>query len=369
MGPFPHDAPRAEITQANPMGTDGFEFVEYTHPDPSALETLFRKMGFMPVAKHRSKNVLLYRQGGINFIVNCEPNSYAQEFAAKHGPSAPAMAFRVADARLAYKRALALGAKPAATHVDPMELNIPAIEGIGGLQIYLVDRYGDKGSIYDVDFEWLGERDPSPAGVGLHYIDHLTHNVQRGNMNPWAEFYERLFNFREIRFFAIEGKLTGLTSRAMTSPCGKIRIPINESADDKSQIEEYLTKYKGEGIQHIAMGSRDLFATIEQLERNGIAFMPGAPDTYYDKIDMRVPGHGESIERLKRNRILIDGEGVVNGGMTKVLLQRFSKTCIGPIFFEFIERKGDDGFGEGNFRALFESIEEDQIRRGTLKTG
>jgi 4-hydroxyphenylpyruvate dioxygenase len=366
MGPYPHDASPPGITADNPMGTDGFEFVEYAHPDPLALDTLFRKLGFSAVARHRSKDVLLYRQGGVNFIVNREKNSFAQKFAEQHGPSAPAMAFRVADARKAYERALSLGAKPAQTQAGATELDIPAIEGIGGLQIYLVDRYGAKGSIYDVDFEWLGESNPAPEGVGLYYIDHLTHNVQRGNMNPWAEFYEKLFSFKEIRFFAIEGKLTGLMSRAMTSPCGKIRIPINESADDKSQIEEYLRKYKGEGIQHIAMGSRDLYKTIESLNANGIAFMPGAPDTYYEKIDERVPGHGEPIERLRHNRILIDGEGVVNGGMTKVLLQRFSKTCIGPIFFEFIERKGDEGFGEGNFRALFESIEEDQIRRGEL---
>jgi 4-hydroxyphenylpyruvate dioxygenase len=367
MGPFPHDAPASTITEANPMGTDGFEFVEYAHPDPQAVGALFNTMGFSKVAKHRSKNVWLYRQGSVNFIVNGEPGSFAQSFAEKHGPSAPAMAFRVADAAHAYKRALSLGAKPAATSAGPMELNIPAIEGIGGLQIYLVDRYGSKGSIYDVDFEWLGEANPSPAGVGLHYIDHLTHNVERGNMDPWSDFYVRLFNFREIRFFAIEGKMTGLTSRAMTSPCGKIRIPINESADDKSQIVEYLRKYKGEGIQHIAMGSHDIYKTIEQLEGNGVKFMPGAPDTYYEKLEERVPGHGEPLERLKQNRILLDGEGVVDGGRTKVLLQRFSRTCIGPIFFEFIERKGDEGFGEGNFRALFESIEEDQIRRGVLK--
>jgi 4-hydroxyphenylpyruvate dioxygenase len=248
-----------------------------------------------------------------------------------------------------------------------MELNIPAIEGIGGLQIYFVDRYGGKGSIYDVDFEWLGERDPKPDGAGLFYIDHLTHNVRRGRMNEWAAFYEKLFNFRQIRFFNIEGKLTGLQSRAMTSPCGKIRIPINESADDKSQIEEYLNDYHGEGIQHVALGSRNLYDTIEALDRLGLEFMPGAPDAYYDKIDARLPGHGEPLDRLKKDRILIDGEGVVEGGATKVLLQRFSKTVIGPIFFEFIERKGDEGFGEGNFRALFESIEEDQIRRGVLK--
>jgi 4-hydroxyphenylpyruvate dioxygenase len=367
MGPYPHDAPPPEITAGNPMGTDGFEFVEFAHPDPQALDQLFRTMGFTPVARHRSKDVTLYRQGGINFIVNAERNSFARAFAEKHGPSAPAMAFRVVDARKAYERALSLGAKPARTAIGPHELDIPALEGIGGLQIYLVDRYGAKGSIYDVDFEWTGARDPAPAGAGLHYIDHLTHNVERGNMDAWAGFYTRLFAFREIRFFSIEGKHTGLISRAMTSPCGKIRIPINESRDDKSQIEEYLKKYHGEGIQHVALGSRDLYGSIGMLGRNGLKFMPGAPDTYYEKVDARVPGHGEPLERLRDARILIDGEGVVDGGMTKVLLQRFSKTVIGPIFFEFIERKGDEGFGEGNFRALFESIEEDQIRRGVLK--
>jgi 4-hydroxyphenylpyruvate dioxygenase len=367
MGPFPHDAAPPEISAANPMGTDGFEFVEFTHPDPQALDNLFRTMGFQPVARHRSKAVTLYRQGDTNFVVNAEKASFAQSFAEKHGPSAPAMAFRVVDARHAYERALSMGAKPAKTRIGPMEINIPAIEGIGGLQIYLVDRYGAKGSIYDIDFEWIGERSPHPKGVDLYYIDHLTHNVHRGNMNAWGEFYERLFNFREIRFFNIEGKLTGLTSRAMTSPCGKIRIPINESADDKSQIEEYLKHYRGEGIQHVALGSRNLYETIEALTRTGLQFMPAPPGTYYDKVDARVPGHKEPLERLKADGILIDGEGVVSGGMTRVLLQRFSKTVIGPIFFEFIERKGDEGFGEGNFRALFESIEEDQIRRGVLK--
>jgi 4-hydroxyphenylpyruvate dioxygenase len=368
MGPFPHDAAPPEISDANPMGTDGFEFVEFAHSDPQALDSLFRIMGFQPVARHRSKAVTLYRQGGINFIVNAEKASFAQSFAEKHGPSAPAIAFRVVDAKHAYERALSLGAKPSKTRIGPMEINIPAIEGIGGLQIYLVDRYGAKGSIYDIDFEWIGDRDPQPKGVDLYYIDHLTHNVHRGNMNAWAQFYEKLFNFREIRFFNIEGKLTGLTSRAMTSPCGKIRIPINESADDKSQIEEYLKDYRGEGIQHIALGSRNLYDTIEALARNGLNFMPAPPDTYYEKVDARVPGHGEPLQRLKDNGILIDGEGVVSGGMTRVLLQRFSKTVVGPIFFEFIERKGDEGFGEGNFRALFESIEEDQIRRGVLKS-
>jgi 4-hydroxyphenylpyruvate dioxygenase len=368
MGPFPHNAPPPAISDENPMGTDGFEFVEFCHPDPGELDRLFKLMGFAAVARHRSKDVTLYRQGDINFILNAEPASFAARFAAEHGPSAPAMAFRVVDAKHAYERALSLGAKPAQTQVGPMELNIPAIEGIGGLQIYLVDRYGANGSIYDVDFRWLGERDVKPSGVGCYYIDHLTHNVYRGRMNEWAAFYERIFKFRQIRYFDIEGKLTGLHSRAMTSPDGKIRIPINEDAGDKGQIEEYLQEYKGEGIQHIALGSHDLYHTIESLTASGLEFMPAPNDIYYGRIERRLPNHGEPLDRLQRDGILIDGEGVVEGGFTKVLLQRFSKTVIGPIFFEFIQRKGDEGFGEGNFKALFESIEEDQIRRGVLKS-
>jgi 4-hydroxyphenylpyruvate dioxygenase len=263
MGPFPHDAPPPAISDENPMGTDGFEFVEFCHPQPEELDRLFTTMGFAAVAKHRSKNVTLYRQGDINLILNAEPGSFAATFAQQHGPSAPAMAFRVVDAKHAYERALALGAKPVKTTAGPNELDIPAIEGIGGLQIYLVDRYGAKGSIYDVDFNWLGERNPKPDGVGLWYIDHLTHNVHRGRLDEWAAFYQRLFNFRQIRYFDIEGKLTGLHSRAMTSPDAKIRIPINEDAGEKGQIQEYLQQYQGEGIQHVALGSRDLYASIE----------------------------------------------------------------------------------------------------------
>ena len=262
--------------------------------------------------------------------------------------------------------ALTCGAEAGEIKVGPMELAIPAIRGIGGSLLYFVDRYGDKGSIWDIDFVWTGAREEKPEGVGLYYLDHLTHNVQRGRMDHWAGWYRDLFNFKEIRFFNIEGKLTGLISRAMTSPCGKIRIPINELLDDKSQIEEYLRAYKGEGIQHVAMGARDIYRTVEALRRNGLSFMPAPPATYYEKIDARVPGHGEPVERLKATGVLIDGEGVVDGGSTKVLLQIFSGTVLGPIFFEFIQRKGDEGFGEGNFRALFESIEEDQIRRGVI---
>ena len=366
MGPYPHEASRAVISEHNPMGTDGFEFVEYASTEPKKLGELFEQMGFTAVAHHRSRDVTLYRQGDVNFIVNAEPDSFARRFAEAHGPCACAMAFRVTDAKHAFERAVRLGAKPVETRVGPMELNIPAIEGIGGSLLYFVDRYGDQGTIYDVDFRWIGEREPRPYGAGLYYVDHLTHNVHRGNMAKSADFYERLFNFRQIRYFDIAGKLTGLFSKALTSPDGKIRIPINESADDKSQIEEYLRDYRGEGIQHVACGCHDVYETVRMLESRGVPFMPAPPDAYYAKVDSRLPNHGEPIERLRDLGLLIDGEGVVEGRETKVLLQIFTKNVIGPIFFELIQRKGDEGFGEGNFKALFESIEQDQIERGVI---
>ena len=352
-----------QVSDINPMGTDGFEFVEFTGPDIAHLEATFASLGFVPVARHRSKQVTLWRQGDINFIINAEPESFAQSFQKVHGPSACAMAFRVADAAQAYARAIALGAKPVTAKVGPMELNIPAIEGIGGSLLYFVDRYGEHGSIYDVDFRWLGERDPKPAGNGLTVIDHLTHNVHRGRMDVWWQFYEKLFNFREIRYFDIEGKLTGLKSRALTSPCGQIRIPINESSDDKSQIEEYLRASGGEGIQHVALGTTDIFGSVEGMRARGVQFMD-TPDTYYELLRQRMPDLSDAeIARLAKNRILTDGAPTPEGGR---LLQIFTGTVIGPIFFELIQRQGDQGFGEGNFRALFESIELDQIRRGVL---
>jgi len=344
----------------NPIGTAGFEFVEYTAPDTAALRKFFEQMGFRAVGKHRSKDVTLYRQGETNFVVNAEPGSHGSRFAKAHGPSACAMAFRVKDAAFAYKKLLELGAKPFQNQVGPMELNIPAIEGIGGSAIYLVDRYGAH-SIYDVDFV---PTDPARGfahdGAGLSYIDHVTHNVFRGNMDQWAGFYEKLFNFREIRYFDIEGKLTGLKSRAMTSPDGNIRIPINESSDDKSQIHEYLVEYQGEGIQHIALATDRIYDAVESLRKTGIEFQD-TPETYYERLDNRIKGHGEDVPRLTRDRILMDGEE------NNLLLQIFTKNAIGPIFFEIIQRKGNQGFGEGNFKALFESIELDQIRRGVLK--
>ena len=348
----------ADINE-NPMGTDGFEFVEYAAPDPTRLRELFRKLGFPVVGRHRSKDVTLHQQGDIHFIVNAEPESFAQRFARDHGPCACAMAFRVRDAGRALKRAIDLGAEAVNTPVGPMELNIPAIRGIGGSLIYLVDRYGSQ-TIYDVDFEPVAA-EPT-VSAGLTYVDHLTHNVHRGNMDEWSGFYERLFNFREIRYFDIEGQRTGLLSRAMTSPCGKIRIPINESQDDKSQIEEYLREYGGEGIQHIALGTDDIYATVDELRKSGIPFQD-TPDTYYENVDARVAGHGEDVEALRQRRILIDGAPTKDQGL---LLQIFTDTVIGPIFFEIIQRKGNEGFGEGNFKALFESIEQDQIRRGVI---
>jgi 4-hydroxyphenylpyruvate dioxygenase len=355
----------------NPIQTDGFEFVEYAAPDPKALGELFERMGFRPVARHRHKDVLLYKQGDVNFIVNAEPQSFAQNFARRHGPSVCAMAFRVKDAAAAYAQLVGRGAWGVESRPGPGELSIPAIKGIGDSLIYLVDRYPENAygnTIYDVDFKplpgfeplWLGEAS-APAGAGLARVDHLTHNVHRGRMDEWADFYRRLFNFREIRYFDIEGKLTGLKSRAMTSPCGRIRIPINESSDDKSQIQEYLEQYHGEGIQHIALASANIYGTVDALRAKGVELLD-SPDTYYELLEKRLPNHGEPVDELKKRKILLDGSP--SGGL---LLQIFTKTVIGPIFFEIIQRKGDEGFGEGNFKALFESMELDQVRRGKLK--
>ena len=360
----------------NPAGTDGFEFIEYAAPDPKAMGKLFERLGFKAIARHRHKNVILYRQGGINYVVNAEPDSFAQRFARLHGPSICAIAFRVQDAKAAYERCIGLGAWAYAGHAGPGELNIPAIKGVGDSLIYLIDRWrgkngakgGDIGNIgfYDVDFEPLQGGDSSaasldPVGHGLVYIDHLTHNVHKGRMTEWASFYERLFNFRQVRYFDIEGQVTGVKSKAMTSPCGKIRIPINEEGTDKAgQIQEYLERYHGEGIQHVALGSTDLYHTVDALQASGVKLLDTI-DTYYELVDRRIPGHGENLAELKKRKILIDGKAGA------LLLQIFSENQLGPIFFEFIQRKGDEGFGEGNFKALFESIELDQMRRGVLK--
>ena len=349
------------------MGLDGFEFVEFSAPEPGDLEVVFTQLGFTKVAEHRSKAVHLWRQRDVNFIVNYEPRSIASYHAEEHGPCASGLAFRVKDSQFAYERAIELGAQPVDIPTGPMELRLPAIKGIGGAPLYLIDRYKLGSSIYDIDFEYVKDLDPYPEGLGLKIVDHLTHNVYRGRMDYWAGFYEKFFNFQEIRRFDIKGEQTGLLSRAMTAPDNKIRIPLNEErrGDSEGQIEEYLLQYNGEGIQHIAFATDDLTKTLDKLIASGVRLMVPPPDTYYDKLEERLPGHGETIEELKTRGILVDG--TTEDGCPKLLLQVFTETMIGPIFFEFIERKGDEGFGEGNFQALFESMERDQMNRSVLE--
>jgi 4-hydroxyphenylpyruvate dioxygenase len=351
----------------NPMGLDGFEFVEFASPEPGVLEPVFEMLGFTAVAQHRSKDVTLYRQGHINFLVNREPGSLAAYFAEEHGPCACGMAFRVTDSHLAYSRALQQGAQPVELSTGPMELRLPAIKGIGGAPLYLIDRYEDDLSIYDIDFKFFDGVDRHPRGCGFQLIDHLTHNVYRGRMEYWAGFYERIFNFREIRYFDIKGEYTGLLSKAMTAPDGKIRIPLNEEASQGvGQIEEFLMQYNGEGIQHIALICDDLISGVDALRARGVPLMTPPPGTYYDMLQERLPGHGEPVAKLKTRGILLDGSTA--DGDPRLLLQIFSETLIGPVFFEFIQRKKDEGFGEGNFTALFESMERDQLRRGVLES-
>ena len=354
-----------EIDDVNPMGLMGFEFVEFASPEPGVIEPIFEKLGFTLIARHRSKQVLLYRQGDINFIVNNEPNSLASYFSAEHGPSPCGMAFRVKDAHKAYKRALALGAQPVEIPTGPMELRLPAIKEIGGAPLYLIDRFEDGKSIYDIDFEFLEGVERHPVGYGMKIIDHLTHNVYRGRMAYWANFYEKLFNFRELRYFDIKGEYTGLTSKAMSAPDGLIRIPLNEeSSKGSGQIEEFLMQFNGEGIQHVALLTDDLVALVDRLQSAGVPLMTAPSASYYEMLEERLPGHGLNVPDLQSRGVLVDGASA--GGKPRLLLQIFSRTLLGPTFFEFIERRGDEGFGEGNFRALFLSMERDQIRRGAI---
>ncbi|GLQ22393.1 4-hydroxyphenylpyruvate dioxygenase [Algimonas ampicilliniresistens] len=355
----------------NPVGLDGFEFIEFSAPEKGMLEPVFQTMGFVEVARHRSKDVALWRQGNINLVTNYEPKSAAFYFAREHGASACGMGFRVRDAKAAYEYLLEQGAEPVDVNTGPMELRIPGIRGIGNSIIYLIDRYADEGenglSIYDIDFEYLPGVERFPEGCGFDRIDHLTHNVYGGRMAYWADYYEKLFNFREIRYFDIKGEYTGLTSKALTAPDGKIRIPLNEEGEGgKGQIEEFLREYNGEGIQHIALICDDLVACWDRLKKQGVPFMTAPPETYYSMLDERLPGHGRPVDELQRRGILLDG--TTEDGQPRLLLQIFAEPRIGPVFFEFIQRVGDyaEGFGEGNFKALFESIERDQIERGAL---
>lgn len=349
----------------NPMGLCGFDFVEFTAPEEGVLEPVLLAMGFTKVAKHRSKNVHLWRQGGINMLTNYESDTPAAYYAQEHGPSACAMGFRVRNSAKAFELAVQNGAEPVTIETGFSELRIPAIKGIGGALIYFIDRFEEGRSIYDIDFEFIEGVDRNPVGCGFNVIDHLTHNVYKGRMDYWAGYYERLFNFREIRYFDIKGEYTGLISRALTAPDGLIRIPLNEEKSERvGQIEEYLREYKGEGIQHIAFSCDNLLECWDRLKACGVEFMSPPPSTYYDMLEERLPGHGEPTEELRARGILLDGTTADN--KPRLLLQIFSEKAIGPIFFEFIQRKEDEGFGEGNFEALFKSIERDQMNRGVL---
>ncbi len=350
-------------TFENPMGIDGFEFVEFASPEPQQLHEYFRMLGFVPVARHRTRKITNYRQGDCTFLINEDPDSFAAEFAKKHGPSACGFAIRVNKlAEWVRVQALKNGAEPFGAEELTKAVAAPVIKGIGGCMLYIVDRYDAKGTIHDPDWVWLPGAEMMPKGFGLTFIDHLTHNLYHGNMAKWADYYEKLFNFREIRYFDIKGAKTGLLSKAMTAPDGMVRIPLNESSDPKSQINEYLDTYKGEGIQHIACFTDNIYETVEKMKASGIAFLD-TPDTYFDVVDQRIPNHGEDLPRLKRNKILIDADPETK---QRKLLQIFTQNAVGPIFFEIIQRKGNEGFGEGNFQALFESIERDQMRRGVL---
>ena len=345
----------------NPVGTNGFDFLEFATNDHAKLVKQFESMGCKPVAKHKKHDLTIYQQNDIRFVINNTKNSHASQFASAHSASTCAMGFRVANAKQAYEHCLANGARAYTAENETAVHDMPAIYGVGDSLIYFVDYPNDVAN-YAQEFEYFDDHPALHQGHGLTYIDHVTHNLHRGNMDVWADFYQRLFNFREIRYFDIEGKLTGLKSRAMTSPCGKIRIPLNESSDDKSQIEEFLKDFNGEGIQHIALGTNNIYKSVAELRSSGLAFLH-TPDTYYELIESRLPNHGEPVAELQKLSILVDGH---TEEKRELLLQIFTQNMLGPVFFEIIQRKGDEGFGEGNFRALFESIELDQIKRGVL---
>ena len=354
----------AQIDQDNPLGVDGFEFVEFTGPQPEAMVSRLELMGFTRTHVNPSTGAVRLKQGDITMLVNLSPKGQAAEFATDHGPSANGMAFRVADAKTAYEGALARGAVAAPDAAGgALGDDYPYIlQGIGGSLLYVIDQYGANGSLYDGWTEIEGWQEAEKKNsVGLEILDHLTHNVRRGQMRTWSGFYNSIFNFEEQKYFDIKGKATGLFSQAMIAPDRAIRIPLNESQDDNSQIEEFLRRYNGEGIQHIALTTENIFETVETMKARGVDFQDTI-ETYFELIDKRLPNHGEDVERMRKNRILIDGSDEEG-----LLLQIFTQDTFGPIFFEIIQRKGNEGFGNGNFQALFDSIELDQIRRGVIK--
>jgi len=340
-------------TTTNPLGLNGFESVEFTSPDPAAMAAQFEQLGFTASHRHPERRITRYKQGGINLLLNEEDSGRASRFREAHGASASAMTFRVADPAAALQWAMENGAEPATDEAY-------AIIGIGGSLLHFVRDGDDPYAAWEPVPGWQDAEEQN--NVGLDLLDHLTHNVRRGQMRVWSNFYRTLFNFEEQKYFDIKGQATGLFSQAMIAPDGAIRIPLNESQDDKSQIEEFLREYNGEGIQHLALATDDIYETVERLRERGVR-LQDTIETYYELVDSRVPGHGEDLERLRRNRILIDGSIERGEG---ILLQIFTENMFGPIFFEIIQRKGNEGFGNGNFQALFESIELDQIRRGVI---
>ncbi len=347
----------ATTARDNPAGTAGMAFIEFSAPDVAVLTSLFADLGFAEVAWHREKPVSIWRQGGIDFVVNADPASHARRFAEAHGPCVSAIAFSVKDGPQAFARAQSFGAT--AWRGTP---GLPGLvlDGIGGSLLYLIDDAGQRA--IDAEFTW--KPDAAPRGAGLVAIDHLTHCVEQGQMDKWCDFYRDIFGFRDVFYLDAKGTATGFRTRAMKSPCDGICIPVNEPTEAESQVQEYIDLYKGEGVQHVALRADDLNATLEAVAGRGIDFM-NIPASYYDGTDARLPGHGQDLARLRRNGVLVDG--VQDGGQWKLLLQIFSKPLLGPIFFEFIERRDNDGFGEGNAKALFEAIERDQIARGVVQ--
>ncbi len=346
----------------NPLGLDGIEFVEFVSPDPEALHRLFVEFGFSRIKHHRSKKIDLYRQNDITFLLNREPESFAAKFGKLHGPSICSMGWRVKDVFKATAAAAARGAVLEHEEKDYFGRNdhpTPAIRGIGDSLIYLVDDWMNP-----FFYEGLGfDSYRAPAHVphkGFISIDHLTNNVPLGTMKKWADFYKGVFGFTEVRYFDIRGTRTGLQSYALRSPCGKFCIPINEATEKESQINEYLREYNGPGIQHLAFLTSDIVASLEKLEGTSIQTLD-IDDEYYAEVFDRVPGVTEDREVLRRHQILVDGDE------DGYLLQIFTKNLVGPIFIEIIQRKNHLSFGEGNFQALFRSIERDQMKRGVFE--
>lgn len=339
----------------NPLKTDGFAFVEFVTKNKNTAFQHMNNLGLVHVGVGKNHEVDLFEEDQVRFFINSCSDAATADFYAAHKDSACSMGFYVEDPDFALNEAVKRGAKAVTNNQDSIWVGIPAIYGIGGSVIYFVTREHEFLNRFNLTAK-------DTIGFGLNYIDHLTHNVYRGNMVTWADFYTKIFGFREIRYFDIDGKVTGLFSKAMTSPCGKIKIPLNESKDDKSQIEEFLKEFNGEGIQHIALTTKDIYKTISQIKKTDVKLLD-TPDTYYELVDSRLPNHGEDLAKMKELRILIDGTTTPK---RKLLLQIFTQNLFGPAFFEIIQRKGDEGFGEGNFKALFDSIELDQMRRGVL---